>query len=251
MRIAVAGGTGVVGRHVVGAAERAGHDVIVLARSQGVDVLTGRGLAAALAGAEAVIDATNSGTTLSAKKATTFFETATRNLLAAESSAGVAHHVTLSIVGIDRIDASYYAGKLAQERMVAAGSVPFTIARAGQFHEFAGQLLSGMGGPVAVLPKLLMRPVAAREVGEHLVRVAEAGAVGRAADLVGPHDEVLADVARRQLAFDGVRCPVWEVRLPGAYGRGLASGSLRGGADAVQGRITFDEWLRSADHGGV
>ena len=246
MRIAVAGGTGVVGRHAVEAARAAGHEVVVLSRSSGADVLTGAGLAARMQGADAVIDVTNT-TTLSAAKAVKFFETATRTLLAAESRAGVAHHVALSIVGIDGIDASYYAGKLAQERAVAAGSVPFTIARAGQFHEFAGQLLSRMSGPVAVLPKLLMRPVAAREVGEHLVRVAEGAPAGRASDLVGPRNEVLADVARRQLAFDGVRRRVLGVRLPGAYGRGLASGSLRGGADALQGRITFDEWLRGDD----
>ncbi|MFJ2544185.1 SDR family oxidoreductase [Microbacterium sp. NPDC087589] len=247
MRIAVAGGTGVVGRHVVEAARDAGHDVVVLSRSAGADVITGGGLDAALHGADAVIDVTNT-TTLSAAKAVKFFETATRNLLAAEDRAGVGHHVALSIVGIDDIDASYYAGKLAQERAVAAGSVPFTIARAAQFHEFAGQVLSGMSGPVAVVPKLLMRPVAAREVGAHLVRVAEAGAVGRASDLVGPRDEVLVDLARRQLAFDGVQRRVLGVRLPGAYWRGLASGSLRGGADAVQGEVTFDEWLGSEDH---
>lgn len=247
MRIAVAGGTGVVGRHVAEAARAAGHEVVVLSRSFGADVITGAGLDAALQGADAVIDVTNT-TTLSAAKAVKFFETATRNLLAAESRAGVTHHVVLSIVGIGAIDASYYAGKLAQERAVAAGSVPFTIARAAQFHEFAGQLLSGMSGPVAVMPKLLMRPVAAREVGKHLVRVAEAGAVGRARDLVGPRDEVLVDLARRQLAFDGVRRRVLGVRLPGAYWRGLASGALRGGADALQGRVTFDEWLRGEDH---
>lgn len=247
MRIAVAGGTGVVGRHTVTAARDAGHDVVVLSRSAGVDVLTGVGLAGALQGVDAVIDVTNT-TTLSAAKAIEFFETATRTLLAAEEAAGVGHHVALSIVGIDGIDASYYAGKLAQERAVAAGPVPFTVARAAQFHEFAGQLLSGMRGPVAVMPKLLMRPVAAREVGAHLVRVASGAPVGRARDLVGPRDEVLADAARRQLAFDGVRRWVLAVRLPGAYGRGLASGSLRGGADALQGEITFDEWLRSGDH---
>ena len=247
MRIAVAGGTGVVGRHAVEAARAAGHEVVVLSRSAGADVLTGAGLVERLQGADAVIDVTNT-TTLSSAKAVEFFETATRNLLAAESRAGVAHHVALSIVGIDGIDASYYAGKLAQERAVDAGAVPFTIARAGQFHEFAGQLLSGMSGPVAVLPKLLMRPVAAREVGEHLVRVAEGAPAGRARDLVGPRDEVLVDLARRQLAFDGVRRRVLGVRLPGAYGRGLASGALRGGADATQGRVTFDEWLRGDDH---
>lgn len=247
MRIAVAGGTGVVGRHAVEAARTAGHDVVVLSRSAGADVITGVGLVDALQNADAVIDVTNT-TTLSAAKAVAFFETATRNLLTAEGAAGVGHHVALSIVGIDGIDSSYYAGKLAQERAVAAGSVPFTVARAAQFHEFAGQLLSGMSGPVAVMPKVLMRPVAAREVGAHLVRVAEGGAVGRARDLVGPRDEVLLDLARRQLAFDGVRRRVIGVRLPGAYGKGLASGSLRGGADALQGVATFDEWLRSRDH---
>ncbi|WP_091228209.1 SDR family oxidoreductase [Microbacterium sp. 3J1] len=246
MKIVVAGGTGLVGRYTVAAARDAGHEVSVLSRSEGVDVLTGSGLPAAIAGARAVIDVTNT-TTLSAATSTEFFETATRHLLAAETDAGVGHHVALSIVGIDGIDAAYYAGKLAQERAVAAGDVPFTIARAAQFHEFAGQLLAQQRGPVAVLPKLLMRPVAAREVGEHLVRVAEAGAVGRAQDLVGPRDEVLVDVARRQLAFEGARRRVLGVRLPGAYGRGLASGSLRGGPDALRAATTFDEWLRSED----
>ncbi|MFC4140060.1 MULTISPECIES: SDR family oxidoreductase [unclassified Microbacterium] len=247
MRIAIAGGTGTVGRHIVAAAQDRGHEVVVLARSTGADVITGTGLDDALAKADAVIDASNA-TTLSASKARAFFETATGNLLAAEQRADVGHHVALSIVGIDDIDASYYAGKLAQERAVAAGSVPYTIARAAQFHEFAGQLLASMGGPVAVMPRTLMRPVAAREVGAHLVAVAEGAPAGRATDLVGPRDEVLADLARRQLAHDGVHRRVLEVRLPGRYGAGLASGSLRGTDDRIEGRITFDEWLRSDDH---
>ncbi|MCI2958422.1 3-beta hydroxysteroid dehydrogenase [Agromyces atrinae] len=247
MRIAVAGGTGTVGRFVVEAVHRRGHEAVVLSRADGVDVITGHGLAAALHGTHAVIDVTNI-VTLSAAVAREFFETSTTNLLRAEKASGVAHHVALSIVGIDRIDASYYAGKLDQERAVTAGEVPFTIARAAQFHEFAGQLLSSMRGPLAFLPKTLMRPVAAREVGEHLVDVAEAGPAGRAPDLVGPRDEELADVARRQLRFDGIRRRVLSVRLPGTYGAGLASGSLRGRPGALQGRMTFDEWLRSDDH---
>lgn len=247
MRIAVAGGTGTVGRHVVTAARNRGHDVIVLARSRGADVSTGQGLVSALTGVDAVIDVTNKST-LSATAAREFFELATRHLLEAEEATGVGHHVALSIVGIDDIDASYYAGKLAQERAVASGRVPHTIARAGQFHEFATQLLVGMSGPLAVLPKVLMRPVAAREVGEHLVGVAEAGPAGRAPDLVGPRDERLADLARRQLAFDGIRRRVLEVRLPGRYGRGLASGSLRGTGARAEGTLTFEEWLRSEDH---
>lgn len=247
MRIAIAGGTGTVGRHAVEAARAAGHEAVVLSRGSGVDVLTGAGLAGALAGADAVIDVT-SIMSLSEKKARRFFETGTRNLLAAETEAGVGHHVALSIVGIDGIDTAYYAAKLAQERAVAAGPVPFTIVRAAQFHEFAGQVLSQVPGPFAVAPRTLMRPVAAREVGAHLVRVAEGGPTGRAQDIVGPRDETLADVARRQLAFDGIRRRVLDVKLPGAYGAGLASGALRGGPDARQGEITFDEWLRSDDH---
>lgn len=247
MRIAVAGGTGTVGRHVVAAARERGHDVVVLSRSDGVDVTTGRGLTAALAGADAVIDVTNT-TTFFARTARRFFETATHHLLAAERANGVGHHVALSIVGIDNIDASYYAGKIAQERAVMAGDVPYTIARAAQFHEFVGQLLSSQKGPVAIMPTAPMRPVAAREVGGHLVTVAEGGPVGRATDLVGPRDEQLADVARRQLAHEGIRRRVWEVRLPGTYTRGLASGSLRGTGERVEGRITFDEWLASEDH---
>lgn len=247
MRIAVAGGTGTVGRHVAEAARAAGHTVAILARSTGVDVTTGEGLAGALAGADALIDVTNVAT-VSARRARAFFCTATSQLLRAEERAGVGHHVALSIVGIDTIDASYYAGKLAQERAVATGGVPYTIARAAQFHEFPGQLLSRVAGPVALMPHTLMRPIAAREVGEHLVALAHAGPAGRVPDLVGPMDEELADLARRQLAFDGARRRVLDVRLPGGYGKGLASGALRGGPDAVCGTITFDQWLRGADH---
>ncbi|BDZ40042.1 SDR family oxidoreductase [Microbacterium suwonense] len=247
MRIVVAGGTGTVGRHTVQAAHDAGHEVVVLSRASGADVQTGSGLDAALDRADAVIDVTNI-MSLSAKRARAFFENGTRHLLAAEERAGVGHHVALSIVGIDDIDASYYAGKLAQERAVSAGTVPFTIARVSQFHEFAGQLLSGTRGPFALIPRAPVRPVAAREVGAHLVRVAEQGPQGRATDLVGPRDEDLAELARRQLAFDGIRRRVVEIRLPGAYGRGLASGSLRGGADAEHARIDFDQWLHSEDH---
>lgn len=244
MKIAIAGGTGTVGRHTVAAARSRGHEVVILSRSHGVDVQTGEGLAAALTGVDALIDVTNT-TTLFAATARRFFETGTRNLLSAELTAGVKHHVALSIVGIDGIDAGYYAGKLAQERLIAAGPVPYTIARAAQFHEFAGQLLHGMKGPIAIMPMTLMRPVAAQEVGDHLVTVAEGGPVQRAVDLVGPRDERLADLARRQLAHEGHRRRVVELRIPGVYGRGLASGSLRGLSPRIEARLTFDEWLQS------
>jgi uncharacterized protein YbjT (DUF2867 family) len=249
MRIAIAGGTGTVGRHVTRTARERGHEVSLLTRRDGVDVLRGTGIDTALAGADVVIDVLNA-TTLSTAKAVAFFETATRHLLDAARRAGLAHHVALSIVGIDAIDTSYYAGKLAQERLISASSLPHTIARTAQFHEFAEQIAAQTTlGPVTLAPRTLLRPVAAREVGEHLVRLAEGSPRGRARDLVGPRDESLADLVRRMYARDGVRRAVLDVRAPGAYGRGLASGSLRGGVERELARITFDEWLES-DHVG-
>lgn len=249
MRIAVAGGTGTVGRHVVAAAEARGHDVTVLTRRNGRDLETGAGLAGALAGVDAVIDVT-SVVSLSGRRAREFFTNVTRNLLHAERDAGVGHHVALSIVGIDGIDDAHYAGKLAQETLLADSPVPVTIQRATQFLEFAAQVAAQTTfGPLTVVPKALVRPVAAREVGARLVEVAEADPVGgRARDLAGPRDERLADLVRRMYAFDGMRRGVLEVRFPGPFGRSLATGVVRGGDDALRGRITFDEWLRSPDH---
>lgn len=251
MRIVVAGATGTVGKHVATAAHRRGHHVVALSRREGVDVQTGENLDAALEGADVVVDTLNL-TALSTHKAVEYFESVTRNLLGAEARQGVRHHVALSIVGIDQIDTSYYAGKLAQERMIAGSDIPHTIARAGQFHEFAEQVATQASiGPFTMVPKTLSRPVAAREVGEHLVAIAEADPVGRATDLIGPRDESLADMVRRMFRHDGVGRRVIELRLPGLYGRGLASGDLRGSGDMIVAETTFDDWLRSEHRGGT
>ncbi|OLT46155.1 SDR family oxidoreductase [Cellulosimicrobium sp. CUA-896] len=251
MKIAVAGGTGTVGKHVVHAARERGHDVVVLSREHGVDVHGNVGITASIDGADAVIDVLNT-TTLSTKVARAFFSTATTNLLAAEAQVDTAHHVVLSIVGIDEIDTSYYAGKIAQERLVRGSDVPHTVARAAQFHEFAEQIASQTTlGPLTVAPRTLSRPVAAREVGAHLVSVAESEPGGRAPDLVGPEDDTLAGMIRRMYAHDRTSRRVLDVRFPGAYGTGLASGALRGGQgpQRVAG-TTFDQWLESPDHHG-
>ena len=245
MKMVIAGATGTVGRHVLAEARRRGHQVVALSRASGQDVSTGRGLAEAMSGAQVVIDVT-SQMTMNTDKAVAFFTTATRNLVAAEKQAGVAHHVALSIVGIDDIDTGYYAGKLAQERAVTDGEVPWTIARAAQFHEFVGQATQqGTVGPVTVVPAMLMRPVAAREVAERLLDLAEAGPAGRVTDLVGPRDETLIGLVRRLYAHDGVRRRPIGVSLPGKYWRAARSGVLRGSAENLQGRLTFDEWLDS------
>ncbi|TPW76942.1 SDR family oxidoreductase [Schumannella sp. 10F1B-5-1] len=253
MKIAIAGATGVVGRHTVSAAEAAGHEVVALSRSAGHDILDATATAAALEGVDALVDVTSVGT-IKARESVAFFEPASRALLQAERLAGVTHHVALSIVGIDDIDDGYYAGKLAQERIVTSesGAVPWTILRATQFHEFAEQtLVSGRIGPLNLVPKATVRTVAAREVGARLIELAAAPAVGRARDLVGPEPGVLVEQMRRMLRHDGVPRRLFEVRLPGAFGRGMASGALAGTDDADRAALTFDAWLDSVDHTSV
>ena len=169
MRVAVMGGTGPVGRFTVQALASARHDPVVMARSTGVDVTTGEGLDEALTGVEAVVDVTNSPAA-DAAGARAFFGAATERLLAAEQRAGVRHHVLLSIAGVHRVEGNaHYAGKQLQEELVQAGPVPFTIVPATQFHEFAGMVVGWTwDGDTAVVPPLLMQPVAASDVGRVL-----------------------------------------------------------------------------------
>ena len=196
MRIAVAGGTGQVGSHVVAAARARGHDVVVLSRSTGVDLVTGSGVAAALEGADAVIDVV-SVTTLGTAESIAFFEATTRTLLAAEAKAGVGHHVALSIVGIERAPERLLRRKARAGATGRSGAVPWTILRATQFHEFAAQIYARAKiGPFHVAPQMRTQPIAAREVAEHLVDLAEAGPAGRVPDLAGPREESLVEMVR-------------------------------------------------------
>lgn len=244
MRIAVAGATGVVGRHVGEVARSRGHEVMELARSQGVDLTTGAGLADRLAGADAVVDTTNVATQKRAA-AEAFFGTVSRTLLAAEEAAGVGHHVVLSIVGIDDVPTGYYQGKLEQERVVAAGPVPWSILRATQFHEFAEQALGfARIGPFSLVPRMLSQPVAAVEVAAALVDLVEAGPSGRVPDLAGPERLDIVDLARQVSRARGVGRRVVPVRLPGTAGRAMRSGALTPSGDGPRGRQTFGEWLR-------
>jgi uncharacterized protein YbjT (DUF2867 family) len=246
MRIAVAGGTGRVGSHVAEIARERGHDVAVLTRSRGVDLVTGRGLAAALDGTDAVIDVVSIDT-LDAKKSVAFFETTTRALLDAEAAASVGHHVALSIVGIDRAPEGYYAGKLAQENLFENGPVPWTVLRATQFHEFAAQIFaSAKVGPLHLAPRMRTQPIAAREVAARLVALAEAAPAGRVRDLAGPREESLPDMVRRWARTQGSRAWVPAIPLPGALGRAQRDGSLLPGPDAELGVQTFAEWLSDA-----
>ncbi len=258
MRIAVAGGTGTVGRLVVDAVRRAGHEPVVLARSTGVDLLGAGGvgdggdgdgavgdggLDEALRDVRRVVDVSNVTTTRRAA-AVRFFERATGSLLAAGARAGVEHHVALSIVGIDRVDLGYYAGKRRQEDLVLAGPVPASVLRATQFHEFAGQLVQRLGrAPVVAVPRMLSQPIAASEVAAALVDLALAEPSGRVPDLAGPRREQMPDLVRRLLRARGSRRPVLALPLPGRVGRSMADGGLIPTDDGPRGRIDFEQWL--------
>jgi uncharacterized protein YbjT (DUF2867 family) len=244
MRIAVVGGTGLTGRYTVEALRRAGHEAVVIARATGVDVLTGDGLAAALAGVEVVIDSINLRP--SEPQATgALFETAMKNLLSAEERAGVKHHVLLSIVGIDRLrGTAHYDGKRMQEALLANSKVPATIQRVSQFHEFAGMLVSWFRKDGFVrLPPLLLQPVAVSDVADVLVEVATGAPRGRAVDLVGPEPQDLIDMARRTLDARGESLRLIPSWRDTAFGLEAAGEVFLPGPEARLGRITFDSWL--------
>lgn len=244
MRIAVAGGTGLVGRYVVAELRAAGHEPVVLTRSGGADVLTGDGLDTALAGAEALVDVTNTPT-MSGRKAVAFFTAGTRNLLAAGRRAGVRHHVVLSIVGVGRpgVTSGYNAGKVAQEELVRASGVPFSIMRATQFHQFVPELLDRIPGPVLLVPRLRIQPVAACEVAAVLAALAAGPPVGTAPEIAGPEQAELADLARLVGQARGSRRPVLPVRIPGAAGRAMADGAMLPTGPGRRGTQTFTGWL--------
>jgi uncharacterized protein YbjT (DUF2867 family) len=242
MRVAVAGGTGIVGQYVVSALSAAGHDPVILARARGVDITTGSGLDAALAGVEAVIDVSNKASTRK-QASIAFFEAGTRHLLATGARAGVRHHVILSIVGIDRVDYGYYFGKRRQEELALASGRPVSILRATQFHEFAGQILDRGAGPIAVMPRMRVQPVAAREVADALVALVAGPPAGRAPDFGGPEQRDLTDLARAVLTAHGSKKLLLKIRIPGAAGKAMASGALLPKGNGPGGRQTFDEWL--------
>lgn len=243
MKIAVAGGTGTVGRLIVAQAGQRGHEVSVIARSAGVDLTTGNGLDAALEGADVVIDAV-SVNTMSAAESVAFFGSTSRTLIEHAARADVDHLVLLSIVGIDRNPHGYYAGKLAQEDAYLSSGMPVTVLRATQFHEFAAQVAGQARlGPVQLAPRARVQPVAAADVARRVIELAEGAPQSRASDIAGPREEQLSDLIRAWVRHEGRRGPVIGVNLPGAQMRGMRAGSAlpSSGADLVG--PNYGEWL--------
>jgi uncharacterized protein YbjT (DUF2867 family) len=245
MRIAVAGGTGLVGRPLVAALEGAGHEAVALSRSNGIDLLSGEGLVDALFGVDSVIDVTNTPK-FTPEETVAFFGAVTEHLLQAEREAGVGHHVELSIVGLDRVQGNaHYAGKRRQEELVQAGPVPWTIVRATQFHDFAGMVVSWTRrDDSALVPPLLVQPVAIDDVVELLVEVASGPHGQGRLEIAGPKTEDLVDMARRSLAARGESVeliPTWR----GSFSDDMAGEVLLPGDEARIASTTFDQWLAS------
>lgn len=242
MKIAVAGGTGKTGRKIVDQLRSEGHQPVILARTEGVDLIQNTGLDAALGGVEIVIDVTDFAT-MNAKKAKASFGAATTNLLAAAQRHGVRHHVVLSIIGIDRAPTGYYQGKLRQEELVKAGPVPWTILRAARFHEFAGQVLAQVPGPIAIVPNMRSQPIAVSEVAVHLIGLATGEPQQMAPELAGPRVESVVDMARQLIRRRGQHRPVIPFRVPGAAGKAMATGALLPTQPGPRGHQTYADWL--------
>ncbi len=245
MRVAVIGGSGLVGRAILEVLERDGHDGVAISRSEGVDVLSGDGLETALQGCEAAVDVLNTADA-DPDGPRRFFTAATHSLLVAERAAGVSHHVVLSIAGVDRIrDNPHYVGKQHQERLALAGPVPATIVRATQFHDFAGMVASWTrnGDEGAFVPPLLVQPVDVDDVAHTLVEVATGRPHGNGPiEIAGPEQQDLVDMARRTLTARGEK-----VRLTTGwaepFGVEMAGEVLLPGPDARVAGTTFDDWL--------
>src|ERR1043165_9446273 len=204
MKIVVIGGTGLIGTKVVKNIREKRHEIVAASPSKGINSVTGEGLAAALVGAKVVVDVANAPS-WEDKAVLEFFETSSRNLLAAEAAAGVGHHVALSVVGTDRLLAGgYFRAKMAQENLIKASPIPYTIVRATQFFEFVGGIAqAATEGQTVRVPPALMQPIAADDVAAAMADVALAAPLNGTVEVAGPEPIRQDDLVRRFLKATG------------------------------------------------
>lgn len=244
MKIVVIGGTGLIGSKTVAILRQGGHEVVAASPNSGVNTITGEGLKEAMAGAQVVIDLANSPS-FEDKAVLEFFETSGRNLLAAEAAANVRHHVALSIVGTDRSDNGYFRAKVAQEKLIEASSIPYTIIRSTQFLEFLrGIADSGTAGNRVRISSGLFQPIAADDVAANVADVALASPRNGIVEIAGPERAPFNEIVARYLKAIGD--PREVVRDPEAlyFGGRVEEHSLVPLGEARLGRIGLDEWLR-------
>jgi uncharacterized protein YbjT (DUF2867 family) len=244
MKIVVIGGSGLIGSRLVKKVREEGHEPLAASPDSGVDTITGEGLAEALEGAQVVVDVANAPAWEDAA-VLDFFETSSRNLLSAGAAAGVGHHLTLSVVGTDRLpDSGYLRAKAAQEELVKAGPLPYTILRATQFFEFIRRIAdSSTDGNTVRLSPALVQPEAADDVASALADVALGAPLNDTVELAGPEAFPLDELARRVLsAIDDPRQVTADPHAP-YFGAELDDQSLTPGDDARIAPTRFDDWL--------
>jgi len=245
MKIVVIGGTGLIGTKLVHKLRQIGHEVVAASPSSGVNTITGEGLAIALAGAQVVVDVANSPS-WEDKAVLDFFETSGRNLLAAEAAAGVGHHIALSVVGTERLLASgYFRAKMAQETLIKASPVPYTIVRATQFFEFVGGIAqSATNGQTVRLSPALVQPIVSDDVAAALAEVTLGTPVNGTVELAGPESIRLDELVRQFLsAHRDARKVTTDVHAL-YFGIELNDQSLTPGDNPRLGPTRFEDWLK-------
>ena len=247
MKIVVIGGTGLIGSKLVNRLRQKGHEVVAASPDSGVNTITGEGLADVLAGTQVVVDLANSPS-FEDKAVMAFFTTAGRNLLAAEKAAGVGHHLALSVVGSDRLpDSGYLRAKLAQEDLIKASGIPYTILRSTQFFEFIGAIIkSGTEGDVIRLSPALFQPIASDDVVAALADLVVGPPLNATVEVAGPDARPLDKFVRTFLAATGDRREVTADVHARYFGAELNDRSLTPGDHPRLGSIRFEDWLSRA-----
>lgn len=247
MKIVVVGATGLIGGKTADRLRKKGHDVVPASRSSGVNTITGEGLKSVMQNADVVLDVSNSPS-FEDKAVMEFFETSTCNLLAAEATAGVKHHVSLGVVGTERLQASgYFRAKLVQEKLIKAGPIPYTIVHATQFFEFLGAIAEGATvGNAAHLSTAYMQPIAADDVADVMAATCTAAPIHGTVEIAGPERLRQSEIVGKYLKAtnDGRQIVASEDAL--YYGVKLNDQSLVPGVDGKRTPTSFEQWLKTA-----
>ncbi|MCP3382970.1 MULTISPECIES: SDR family oxidoreductase [unclassified Bradyrhizobium] len=244
MKFVVIGGTGLIGSQLVAKLKQQGHEVIAASPKSGVNAVTGEGLTTVLAGADVVVDVANSPSWEPAA-VLEFFQRSSQNLVAAEAKAGVKHHVALSIVGTDRSpDIAYFRAKLAQETVIKASPIPYSIVRATQFFEFLGAI--GEAGVIdgkIVVPSALFQPIASVDVADSLAEVATGRPLNGTIDIAGPEKAPFNEFVARRLKAAGDGRQVVGDRKAQYYGVAIDDTTLVPLGEARLGKTPLATWL--------
>jgi uncharacterized protein YbjT (DUF2867 family) len=252
MKIVVIGGSGLIGSKLCKKLAERGHQVVAASPKSGVNSITGEGLPEALANAQVVVDVSNAPSWEDAA-VMKFFDTSTRNLLAAEAKAGVRHHVALSVVGTDRLQESgYFRAKLAQEKLIAASTIPYTIVHATQFFEFLGGIAqASTNGQLVRLPSALMQPMSAEDVAAAMAEYTLGPSLKRIVEIAGPESLGIDEAVRRYLTATGdARQVITDDNAPYA-GIKVSERALTPDNAAWIGKTRLDEWLTQVPHAGA